>query len=383
MKTTLTMQSMKHLKIWIMSVVVGTLLVASTLPDLASAWWDSEKKIREVLIKGADLHLSRQGDYINTCGGGYGPPDIDSISNTWEWVIGTGETCWNVGGISATGLLAAYERTRNRAYLEGALLQGDTLVSRYDTIVTNDPEGAEWEDRPFSQDIEFLVRLSLDSHDLSYAKVARKWYKIVTDNKTAEENADRYIDVRLSLAGWDLASHIRAALSVGKWQYACGMAKRLLERRNVWEHFPYNGWDYTMSSYGSLLWAFDDLDFKCSGISAAIQEFQDFVLGAQGVDGSWEDGDYQTTAYAILGLDAVEAHGYGLKRSVRQALGKAFSYFHDTQTLEGGWSYPPEYGEINSEVLMAIGGLRRWEVILPPGDPALAAPQKPAITPIQ
>ncbi len=40
-------------------------------------------------------------------------------------------------------------------------------------------------------------------------------------------------------------------------------------------------------------------------------------------------------------------------------------------------------GEINSEVLMAVGGLRCWEVILPPGDPTLAAPQKPAITPIR
>lgn len=383
MNKKLTMGRMARIKRCITSVFVGALLVAGALPLLGFTRWADEEKIREVLVRGADLHLARQGTYLNACGGQYGPPDVDEIENTWEWKIGSESTCWNVGGISATGLLAAYERTRNPDYLEGAIAQGDTLMEKYNTIVTDDPEGAEWEDRPFSQDIEFLVRLSLDSRDWSYARLARNWYKIVTDNKTAEETADRYIEARFSLAGWDLASQIRAALAVGEWRYARGMAKRLLERRADWEGVELGGWDYTMSSYASLLWAFDELRFGLRDVHAAKREFRDLVLEAQELDGSWENGDYQITAYAILGLDAFEVRRRGRRGEIPKALGMAFTFLRDTQTEEGGWIYPPEIGEVNSEVLMAVGGLRRWEMVLPPGDPAPAKPQKPAAEPIR
>jgi hypothetical protein len=383
MNKKLTMGCRARIKRWITSVSVGALLVAGALPLLGFTWWGDEEKIREVLILGADLHLDRQGTYSNGCDGGYGPPAVYEIGHTWEWVVGNESTCWNVGGISATGLLAAFERTRNHDYLEGAIAQGDTLAEKYNIIVTDDPEGAEWEDRPFSQDIEFLVRLSFDSRDWSYARLARNWYKIVTDNKTAEETADRYIDLRSSLAGWDLASQIRAALAVGEWRYARRMAKRLLERRAEWEGIELGEWDYTMSSYASLLWAFDELRFGLRDVHAAKREFRDLVLEAQELDGSWEAGDYQTTAYAILGLDAFEVRRRGRKGEIPKALGMAFTFLRDTQTQEGGWSYPPEYGEVNSEVLMAVGGLRRWEMLLPPGDPAPGEPQKPAAEPIR
>jgi hypothetical protein len=321
--------------------------------------WRGGDPIREVLVKGADLHLSRQGTYKNACGASYGPPNVDYIENTWEWEIGSGETCWNVGGVSAIGLLAAYERTHDRDYLNGAIAQGNTLVAKYDTIIT---DGAGWEDRPFSQDIEFLVELSRVSHNHSYARVARDWFDIVITNKTAVETADRYIDARGSLAGWDLASQIRAALAVGKWQYARDIAKRLLERRADWEGILYGNYDYTILSYSGLLWAFAEIRFGGREIAAAEREFRDLVLEAQVQNdeqmGSWLDGDYQTTAYAILGLDATT----GRQHDIVKALGKAFAFLRDTQTEEGGWSYPPEYGEDNSEVLMALGGLHRREI---------------------
>jgi hypothetical protein len=323
--------------------------------------WRSGDPIREVLVKGADLQLSRQGTFANVCGptSPYGPPYVTEIVNTWEWVIGSGETCWNVGGVSAVGLLAAYERTHNHDYLERAIKQGNTLVAKYDTIIT---DGAQWEDRPFSQDIEFLVELSRVSHNHSYARVARDWHDIITDNKTAVENADRYIDARLSLAGWDLSSQIRAALAVGKWQYARDMAKRLLERRADWEGKPYDGIDYTILSYSGLLWAFAELRFGGREIAAGEREFRNLVLEAQVQNGeqmgSWDDGNYQTTAYAILGLDATN----GRQHDIVKALGKAFAFLRDTQTAAGGWSYPPEIGEVNSEVLMALGGLHRREI---------------------
>jgi hypothetical protein len=329
-------------------VMVLALLLVTVTPVLAAKPGGTQEALLDAIVKGADLQLSRQGTYTNACGGSYGPPNVAQIDNTWEWVIASGNTCWNVGGISATGLLAAYERTRNEDYLDGAIAQGNTLVEKYDTIVTNDLEGAEWEDRPFSHDVEFLVRLSRDSKDHSYAQVAADWYSIITSNKTAVENADRYIDVRKSLAGWDLASQIRAALAVGENDYARGMAARLIERRTDWEGVLYGGWDYTNSSYGSLLWALHELGDN----HATIDEYRQYVLSIQEDDGSWEDGDYQLTAYMMLGLSAVQGTGS------RDALASAGAFLVSTQTQEGGWSYPPEYGEVNSEVLMALSALK-------------------------
>jgi hypothetical protein len=74
--------------------------------------------------------------------------------------------------------------------------------------------------------------------------------------------------------------------------------------------------------------------------------------------GSWLDGDYQTTAYAILGLDAVNSR----QHDISKALDKAFAFLRETQTTKGGWSYPPEYGEVNSEVLMALSSLQQREI---------------------
>ncbi len=348
------------------------LATASAFLAFADKPGGNRESLNNVLVKGADLHLSRQGKYGNACGGSYGPPPVISIDNTWEWIIASGWTCWNVGGISATGLLAAYERTGDTNYLYAAILTGDTLMWKYKTIAIDDP--AEWEDRPFSQDIEFLVRLSQDSHDPSYANIAAEWYSIITDNKTAVENADRYVDARKSLAGWDLASHIRAAVAVGERRYAREMAQRLLDRRSDWENVIYGGYDYTMSSYTSLLWAFHELGGYGRDIAATIREFLRLVLDAQESDGSWESGDYQLVSYAILGLDAVQGN-------VRTALGKAFAFLRDTQTVNGGWSYPPEVGEVNSEVLMALGSLQQLDEGLDLTDPAPRDLFKPVAQP--
>ncbi len=66
-----------------------------------------------------------------------------------------------------------------------------------------------------------------------------------------------------------------------------------------------------------------------------------------------EDGDYQTTAYAALGLTSSPRTPV-----VARALSGSAAFLEATQTAAGGWSYPPEFGEINSEVLMALGVLK-------------------------
>ena len=320
---------MKTIKKLIILGVVVLMMKVIVSPAFAHKAGGNREALLKAIVKGADLHLARQGTY-------------SGIDNTWEWQIGTEITGPNVQGISATGLLAAFERTEDEDtdYIGGAVAAGNTLVSRYDATTS----------RPYSQDVEFLVRLSKDAENPQYASKAATYYERVTTAFTAIQNADRYIDGRKSLAGWDLAAQIRAAVAVGEADYAKGMANRLLERWDDWVNILYNGWDYTIVSFGSLLWALHELDD--SDYAATIKSIREHLLSLQETNGSWEEGDYQTTAYISLGLSSV--HGKGAK----DANHKAWGFLRDSQTLEGGWSYPPEYGEVNSEVLMALGALR-------------------------
>lgn len=305
-------------RIAILLIILG-LLVSSSSVVFAAKPGGQQAALNEALTLGADLHLSRQGTY-------------SGIENTWEWVIDSGSSGPNVQGISATGLLAAYERTEEQSYLDGAIAAGGTLVARYD---------AAPEDRAFSQDIEFLVRLSQDSADTSYAAVAQQWYANTMVAYDAEELVDYYIDTRGFLAAWDLASQIRAAVAVGETDYAAGIASSLFDSDFDWEHPWLGGWDY-----GSLLWALAELgDESFNSYAGGLRET---LLSSQQSDGSW-DGDYQSTAYAILGL-ATDGTAKG-------AQARAWAFLRDTQTDAGGWGSSSEIGEVNSEVLMALGSL--------------------------
>lgn len=240
------------------------------------------------LIVGADKHRDDQGTYSI---GLMTPPCVEA-DNTWEWVIGSGITCSNVTGISATGLLGAYEQIPDPDYLLGAELAGDELVLIYDGT----------SDRPFAQDVEFLVRLSQLTGDATYYDKAVLYYGRVLMDFTATANVDRHIDGgRNSLSGWDIASHIRAAIATGYVPYAEEMAARLFARRLDWEGIPCcGGFDATMLSHGSLLWALGELNDK--SFRDYVSEISDGLLAAQAIDGSWFGGDFQTTAYVLLGL---------------------------------------------------------------------------------
>lgn len=314
-------------KVLILCLAAGLVFTSGNTASAAKPGGNKET-LMNVIVKGADLHLSRQGFF--------------GVDNCWEWVIGSGSSGMNVQGISATGLLAAYERTGDVMYLDGAMAAGDTLVERYEA----DPGK-----RPFSQDVEFLVRLSQDSGDPLYYATAVVWYANVIDSLSADEIVDRYITIRGgSMAGWDLASQIRAASLVGEREYAIGITDELIERADEWVGVESYGWDYTTISYGSLLWALHQI----GGYHSTIASCREFLVTSQADDGSWDGGDYQTVAYVMLGLSQVNG------KDSKDALTLAGSFLITTQTDDGGWEYEGygEYGEVNSEALMALGDLK-------------------------
>ncbi len=312
-------------RILILALALVLLLGLVAVPVMAAKPGGQQEMLYDAVVLAADRHLSLQGEYYDT-------ETESDVDNTWEWIIGSNSTGLNVQGISATGLLAAWEKTGDLDYLDGAILAGDTLVDRYN---------AASENRTFSQDIEFLVRLSQDSAETSYATVAQQWYANTMSAYDAEELVEYYVVTRGYLAAWDLASQIRAAVAVGETDYAAGIASSFIDSNFDWEHPWIGGWDY-----GSLLWALAELHDE--SFNSYAGELRGTLLSSQQSDGSW-DWDYQSTAYAILGLIA--------DGTAKGAQAKAWVFFRDTQTEDGGWDYPPEYGEINSEVIMALSAL--------------------------
>ena len=315
----------------ILLILALVMVLTISLPALANKP-DGKSVLNNAIDKGGDRLLATQG------------PNSGAIPYNWEWLVGDGNfDNGNLQGITATGLLAAYEKTRNKAFLDGAKKAGNVLKQRYAAAPT---------ERPYSQDVEFLVRLYQDTKDKTYLDTAKKWYTVVTVDFTAVGLVSRYLDTnaRASLAGWDVASQIRAADAAGFKKYANDVAKELIRRSADWVNVPYGGYDYTNGSYGALLWALHDIggDFM---FHTTIDSYRNYLLANQGADGSW-DSDYQTTAYIILGLDAVK----GWSKGTRDALSDAVDYLVDNQAAEGGWVYEGygELPEVDSECVMAL-----------------------------
>lgn len=308
-------------------------LVFTSLPALGDEHGGSSP-LKAGVIRGADLQLSRQGSYLN------GDTGAGTYTCSWEWQIGSGSAYRNTQGPSARGLVAAYKATGKDAYLAGAVCAANQAISRYD---------ANPADRPFSEDVLLLTDLSDATGDHAYASWARSYFsRTQTLFPTGAALADHYL-TRLSLAGWDLSSQIEAALAVDQEDYARDTALQLIARRADWEHVLYGGYDYTVISQGALLEALSDLEGRT--IKRYWGEIRRLTLQAQATDGSWADGDYQTTAFALRGLLASPKNN-----EVRRAAAGAVKYLLSTETPEGGWSYGTwgEYGEVNGEVLSAL-----------------------------
>ena len=285
--------------------------------------------------RAANLQLARQQTYGN------GDTGVGTYACAWEWEVGTATAYANTQGPSALGLVAAYQAFEKTTYLAGARCAADQMIARYTADTTK---------RPYSDDVIHLVQTAHAAHNPSYAAGAAEYHaRTRAKYATGADLADHYIDIRASLAGWDLSSQIEAALAVGQHAYARGIALRLIERRGDWEGVLYGGYDYTLMGHGALLGALDT--FKDDVVRDYRTEARADVLLNQGADGSWQ-GDFQITAYVLMGLETLPASD-----KVRRAINAGANFLLANETAAGGWSYPPEYGEINGEVLAALSSL--------------------------
>ncbi|HMD33484.1 MAG TPA: hypothetical protein VKH42_00885 [Vicinamibacterales bacterium] len=298
------------------------------------------------------------------------------LDGGWNAVVGGPDcnACANTIGVDAMGLLGAGGAAGDAALLTAALAAGDRLVAIFNAQPTALPK---------AQHIEFLQALGEATGNPVYASTAAAWFQITIDQyPNAGDRVNALLALRDSqgfrtLAAWDAAALIRAAKAVGHVPYAAAAATALVGAESRWKDTDPThrfdrcsnpagcGWsddlvsfDWTMLAEGSLLWAIHDL----TGFTAQIAEYRAFLLAQQATAaspqdplGSWDAGDLQVTAYAILGLAASGSEG------TDPALQAATTFFVRNQLASGGWpAYVRPDGngddepEIDSEVLQAL-----------------------------
>jgi hypothetical protein len=307
----------------------------------------------------ADTHVARRGAYMNGT-----TSTVDQ--GVWEWEIGSGFTYSNIQGISADGLLHATAATGDPAYALAAFPTANLLIGRYNANPM----------RTYAQDADFLwdvCKFDPQAYGVSPAAARALLSPAVANNQgyctmatifysrlpgqfpNPNDNVDRHIAPRGSLAGWDLGWHVRAAWRTGFESYATAMLARILERRPDWEHVLLGGYDYTEESYGALTRVIFEMHAAGAVDDAVYNEgvaLAGSLLASQGLDGSWGGASFQTTAYVLLGLRADPTH----LTAWHAAINKGEHFLNETATASPtcGWSYPPEYAEDNSEILMAL-----------------------------
>ncbi|GMU74133.1 MAG: hypothetical protein AMXMBFR44_3320 [Candidatus Campbellbacteria bacterium] len=314
---------------------------------------------QSLLVCAADTHIARKGDFLN------GTTSVVD-QGVWEWEIDSGNTYSNIQGVSAHGMLYATNSLSDPIYALSVFSTANLLVGRYNANPTT---------RPYAQDVDFLWDVCLfdpaaygmtvelfegmEGND-GYCTMATGYYaRLIGQFPNPYDNVDRHLTAgRGSLSGWDLSAHIRASWRSGFVSYAQGMVERILERRPDWEHVLLGGYDYTESSHGALARVIGEMHATGDVNEDAYQESLDLVdllLAAQAPDGSWGQSDYQSTAYVLLGLRSDEG-GYTASAARRTAIIAGENFLQDSATSSPscGWSHPPEYGEMNSEVIMAL-----------------------------
>ncbi|MBW2734567.1 MAG: hypothetical protein JRH20_19440 [Deltaproteobacteria bacterium] len=310
-----------------------------TLPAMAAP-------LRVDVEDAADHQVSAQGSYQG------------GLSQSWEWRFGSKRSADNITGITAHGLIAAHKLTGLAEHEASALRAARSLIKAYD--------GGWKQRRPRTQDIEFLAVAG-------FVIDAGRWFSVITQRYGAKGYVDHVIDARAggqfaSLAGWDIASAIRAAVAVGQPGTAQAMLSRLVERRPRWD-LKDNANAQKLSA-GSLLWAISEVR-RFRPLTAEQHAFTDSLvqrlLSAQTARGSWATGDdreicTQTTAYAVLGLNAIKRGQRATQRG-RQWLRRAA--LSDKLFFVGGRMWPSRYGldgqpgaafhgAVQSEVMMAL-----------------------------
>ncbi len=345
---------------------------ATVSPFPIGAAQSTSARTPQVLASSSTLGLDLTGSgFVSAADWLLGQQDV---SGGFPWTPG-GPITSNTQGPSANGLLKAYEHTGNTIYLDGAVANGDFLVTSYPRTYTDgDPRFA-------THDPYFLEQLSQMTGDATYADFVQTyfWDKLTagtygeTDDMDAADFGDYVVDDRTSqgiveLSPWDLSATAIAAHIAGETASRDALMAKVL--RGLDETTSANN-TYDVIGLAGAVWASAvtgiDLD-PTTGVYASADSTAALVtilLTMRTTDGAWKwstsltsdpsNADTQTTAFAILALNAHDratyladiVHGAAYIRGMQDASGQFLLYPGDTPGSAGSV-------EVHAEALAAL-----------------------------
>ncbi|MBA7485921.1 hypothetical protein ES707_21473 [subsurface metagenome] len=288
--------------------------------------------------------------------GALDPPDFG-----WDWKV-TDDTVHsgspsasNLYGVTALGLIDAYEVTGDPSYLDAAGLVADMMIAfgiDYHAFYDYGDMGLG-----YSSDLRLLMSYAEASNDTTYSDFAKGYWAWVKDFSANYEDGNQeqfyqcYVDwVGHGFAVWGTGDFGLAALEMGDPVWASNMAAVLASHLGEiaeTDECRFIGWGKALEFLNAV-----DPEAYATEIDTLITNLTE----SQNDDGSWGtgenvDGIAQDAAYAIMGLVAV---------GEREAAEKGAAWLVANQgygSIIGGWNNSTdniEYSETDSEALQAL-----------------------------
>ena len=306
--------------------------------------------VNPAVIKGADRLLALQSDTD------YG----------WDWIVtgltehSTDPSGTNLYGVTALGLLDAYERTGDTRYFNACKAVADWIAwgNASEGDMYNGHDGFHF---GYPEDYIFLVRFAEVSGNTTYRDYAIAGWEWTKENRGeyyGDGNQTNLYDYNLAHYGthggaiWNTADFALAALACGDYEWAKNMTDVIAANiPNIDETD-----DYRFIGWGKSLMAFQAVD--PTAYAGVISDIVASLTASQQPDGSFE-GWVQDEAYAIMGLVAV---------GETEAAEKAAAWLVRNQgydTIVGGWELPDgnEYSEVTSEAIQALVAVPASEIL--------------------
>lgn len=279
---------------------------------------------------------------------------IQNSNGSWDWAVTnfarpSNTTYLNIAGVTAEGLLDAYNLTGAQKYLDAAKKTGDYIIAQIDAQIN-----AQATISINGYNLVFLKKLSNISGLPKYAEKGYGYFNIIYSNTPTTVCASGCSDTAGLVSGyknirnanttpdgivaWDLVSFVEYTKLVGDTAHSSEIESAIIT------YLSQESYVNTVSSY--------DLGIS-AGLKAAIlvgdtgntTTFLDKLTNISGTD-------IQTTAYSAIALKM--AGGAKYDTLVSHLLEKFI--YNTSNTSYNGWleSDNEEYAEVDSEVMQAL-----------------------------
>lgn len=268
--------------------------------------------------------------------------DLD-WEGTWYWYAGSTYDATNLTGVTALGLLEAYNDTNDTAYLDAAIDAADFIMVHLGSGAT----GTQHHVRTTAPDIVFLHRLAEVTGDSSYATRAdAEWANITSYSYLSTAgDLDALFRAINRPSAWDIAYYLEAAHLSGDSAWADDAAAIVANHSDSFYYDSNNPW-YALNLAGAIraLVGSGYGDQYSAEIGAMLDSLIALVDKDDGI-GGW----VQDTSYAVMAFRTVG----GSANKYANDLGR---WLAENQQTNGGWleSNGTEYFDRNGEALRAL-----------------------------